>query len=188
MIYIFAFGDSWVKVGYTDVGPYERRRLGFWHNVHPTALCHRLDECELVALFAGDEPTENAIHAALLPFAGDARPRRSLRRRSTRRSFGEFYPASRLDVIQGIMRCMLKPLSLPEDPGLRPRPPRKRTCCGGNHNGFERADHAARSYATKGIKAPCVRCGREVSIRRDKLKKHQRSAICKPLAPFGSEG
>ena len=94
MIYIFAFGDSWVKVGYTDVGPYERRRLGFWHNVHPTALCHRLDECELVALFAGDEPTENAIHAALLPFAGDARPRRSLRRRSTRREASTSRPPS----------------------------------------------------------------------------------------------
>ena len=161
MLYVFAFGTSWVKLGYTCRGPYERRQFGFWQNAHPPALCGRLDECELVALFAGDEPTEKALHAALQP------------------SIGEFYPASRLEAILGLLRCALEPLPVPEDPRLEPIPPRKKPCCGGDHGGFERAEHAARSFATKGRTAPCDRCGIVVSIRKDKLKQHQKSARCK---------
>ena len=198
MIYIFAFGASWVKMGYTGRGPYERRQFGFWHNRHPPALCGRLDQCELVALFAGDEPTEKALHAALQPWtplgataakaAAKAAAKRRPKRRSKRRSPGEFYPASRLESVLALLRCTLEPLPLPEDQGLAPKPPRKKPCCGVYHYGFERADHAARSFATKGKKGPCPVCGRLVSIRRDKLKLHQKSARCKPTAAPGRGG
>jgi len=55
MLYVFAFGDDWIKVGFTARCPFQRRRHGFWHNVHPTELCGRLGDCELLHLFECDE-------------------------------------------------------------------------------------------------------------------------------------
>ena len=42
-----------------------------------------------------------------------------------------------------------------------------------------RADHKARSFATKGKTEPCELCGKEMSIRKDKKKQHQDGPECK---------
>ena len=161
MIYIFSFGPFF-KMGYASLGPYERKAMGFWHNKHPEALCHRLDQCTLLHLYTGSEAMEKVLKAALVP------------------DCGEFFLAARLQEVVGFLALCLEPLPLPEDPQLEPFPPRKKPCCGGEHGGFERAEHAARSFATKGKEAPCSRCGRVVSIRTDTLKRHQKRPICKP--------
>ena len=163
MIYVFAFGDAYVKMGYHRSCPYRRRAEGFWHNVHPQALCGALDKCELLAAFRGNKATEEAIHAALVAEPGD----------------GEFYPAARLQEILGFLEEVLLRLPLPADPGLAPWKPKKRACCEPKCHAFQRDDHFARSYATSGKKAPCPRCGASVSIRYDKLKQHQLTAKCR---------
>ena len=156
MLYIFAF-PGYVKMGYTRVGPYRRAEMGFWHNVHPSALCYRLDEWTLLHLFEGDEAIEKALHAALVP------------------DCGEFYKDSRLAEVLGLMSLTLEALPLPAVQLFERRVSARRPCCGGDHSGFQRDDHRRRSAATVGRKAPCDRCGKRVSVRRDKLKAHQKS-------------
>ena len=186
MLYVFAFGDDWIKVGFTARCPFQRRRLGFWHNVHPTELCGRLGDCELLHLFECDEVpspsplcplyplvcfcclntcevTEKAMHAALIP------------------DRGEFYRRDRLDEILSLLRMSLGTLPLP--PPLPPMPVsshKLRACCrGSSYAGFERDDHHRRSLATRGKRAPCDKCGKMVSIRDDKKKAHQEGGGCR---------
>ena len=92
----------------------------------------------------------------------------------------EFYRAERLPEILEFLGNVLEPLELPQDPGLKPRPPRKLNCCDKKrrHQEFRREEHGCRSYATKGLTAPCGLCGATVSIRDDKLKQHQKTAKC----------
>ena len=92
MLYIFAFGDEWLELGFTSSCPSRRRQQGFWHNVHPPALCGRLDQCALLAAFARDEALEKALHSALAP------------------ERGEFYPAARLQEIPSLLGNALEPL------------------------------------------------------------------------------
>ena len=160
MIYIFAFGPEYFKLGYAKRCPYQRKSQGFWHNQHPDALCHKLDQCQLLHLWEGPQKLEEALHAALAP------------------DCGEFYLVARLEEVVSFLANVLEPLPLPEDPGLLPWPPKKKPCCGRKRDGFERADHAARSFVTKGQTAPCDRCGRVVNVRKDKLKEHHKSAVC----------
>ncbi len=161
MLYIFDFGP-YFKLGFAGRCPYQRQSDGFWHNKHPAVLCHRLDQCRLIHLWEGSLDLEQALHNALIP------------------DCGEFFLAARLPEVLSFLVLVLEPLPLPEDPQLKPRTPRKKRCCGRDDDGFERADHAARSMVTKGKKAPCSLCGRVVSVRKDKLKQHQKSALCRP--------
>ncbi len=164
MIYIFAF-PGFFKLGYASC-PHRRRAMGFWHNSHPPGLCGRLGECTLTHLFEGTEPLERALHALLLP------------------DHGEFYAAERLPQVLAMLALTLEPLPLPSEaqgllPPLPPPPSKLRACCGGDHGGFQRDDHARRSSVTRGVKAPCRICGRAVSVRHDKLKQHQQSKGCR---------
>ena len=119
LLYLFSFGDGWVKLGCARC-PYERLQRGFWQNVHPEALCNKLDDAKLLRLWAGTWTDEQALHAALLP-------------------------------------C----------------------CLGRALDGKGREDHMFRSLATKGKTRPCPKCGKEISIRNDKLKAHQKSKGCR---------
>ena len=161
-IYIFGFGDAWVKMGYASKGPYVRKSMGFWHVAHPPELCGRLDDCRLLHLWSGSLPLEQALHQVLAP------------------DCGEFYRAERLPEILAFLGNALESLVLPVDPGLEPWPPRKLNCCDPErrHPDFRREEHGCRSYATKGRTAPCDLCGTVVSIRADKLKQHQQTAKC----------
>ena len=161
VVYIFEFAAGWIKMGWAARCPYIRYDRGFWYNIHPEELCGRLDEARLIRLFEGDEAIEKALHAAMGP------------------DVGEFYAPGRLAEVVGLLELALHPLPLPTPrPAVRTQPVVKRVCCGGP--GGPRADHKARSVATKGQSAPCDRCGKIVSVRRDKLKQHQRSSVCKP--------
>ena len=166
MIYIFAF-PGFFKLGYASC-PHRRRAMGFWHNSHPPGLCGRLGECTLTHLFEGTEDLERALHALLLP------------------DHGEFYVEERLPGVLAMLALTLEPLPLPSEahlaPQSQPLASMLRPCCGGDHGGFQRDDHARRSYATRGEKAPCGVCGRVVSIRHDKLKQHQRTKACRESA------
>ena len=167
MLYLFGW-PGWIKMGYAKRCPYDRLQLGFWHNDHPAALCGRLDECVLLHAFACDMATEEALHSALGP------------------DCGEFYVASRLPELLGLLSMALEPLPLPPARPITPVLPKMmKPCCGGEHGGYQRDDHRRRSAATTGLKAPCPRCGKSVGVRRDKLKKHQESRACRPvrLAP-----
>ena len=141
---------------------YKRLDRGFWHCVHPPALCGHLDECTLTHLFSGGSDIEQALHAAL---GADA---------------GEFYRPGRVDEVVALMQAALDPLPLPSP---RPRQvggkPNMRSCCGSQNAGYQRDDHRRRGYVTKGKTAPCAKCGKLVSVRTDKLKQHQRSSSCK---------
>ena len=154
---MFAF-PGYFKLGFASC-PYRRKAMGFWHNSHPSELCGRLDQCTLTHLFEGTEPLELALHALLLP------------------DKGEFYRAERLEVLR-FLSHVLEPLPLPADPRLQPWAPKLKPCCGGCNRGFQRDEHARRSYVTKGNKAPCGICGSAVSVRHDKLKQHQLSKAC----------
>ena len=166
VVYIFGFA-GYVKLGVARRCPYERLQLGFWHDRHPAELCNRLDDCVLLHLFAGGLADEQALHSA---FGSDC---------------GEFYKSERLPEMLSLMRCMLEELPLPP-----PRPTVsaplhvKGRCCRAAaglpaDSACNRADHNARSLATKGQTRPCPRCGKEVSVRSDKLKQHQRGSNCK---------
>ena len=161
VIYIFEFPCNWFKMGYASRCPYRRLDRGFWYNIHPQDLCHRLDDVRLLYLFEGDEATEIALRSALGP------------------DIGEFYTMGRLAEVVGLLQRTLGPLPLPPPrPPVRTEPVVKRVCCGGP--GGMRADHKARSFATKGRTAPCELCGTVISIRTDKIKQHQKGRECKP--------
>jgi hypothetical protein len=159
LLYLFQF-DGWVKLGVASC-PYERLQRGFWQNVHPAALCGKLDRARLLRVWAGDLPIEQALHAALHSEAG------------------EFYPAERTEEITAFVDNVLEPLPLPPTQTVQCCKPVKRACCLGRAlDGKGREDHMFRSLATKGKSAPCPRCGLQISIRNDKLKKHQKSKNC----------
>ena len=84
VVYIFGFPGGWTKMGYTARCPYVRQEFGFWQNLHPSALCGRLADAELLHLFEGGEDIERALHSAL---AADV---------------GEFYAPGRLSQILGL--------------------------------------------------------------------------------------
>ena len=159
MIYVFLF-PGYIKLGFTSGCPYRRAAMGFWHNNHPKELCGRLAQCTLTHLYEGTLELEQALHAVL-------------------RGTGEFYAIERLPEVLRFLSAVLEPLPLPQDPQLQPWAPRLKPCCGGDNRGFERDDHARRSFATKGKKAPCEICGSAVSVRRDKLKQHQLTQACR---------
>jgi hypothetical protein len=159
LLYLFSF-DGWVKLGVASC-PYQRLQRGFWHCVHPPALCGKLDQAKLMRLWAGDYAIEQALHAALLP------------------DCGEFYPADHTEEIITFLDHVLEPLPLPPPQKVQCCKPVKRACCLGRAlDGKGREDHMYRSLATKGKTAPCPRCGLQISIRNDKLKAHQKSKNC----------
>ena len=160
VVYVFEFPGSWFKVGYTAHCPYQRLDRGFWGNIHPPELCGRLDDARLLYLFEDDEATEKALHSALAP------------------DIGEFYGPGHLVEVVGLLELVLHPLPLPTPrPAVRTQPVVKRVCCGGP--GGMRADHKARSFATKGQTELCEFFGKEISIRKDKKKQHQEGRECK---------
>ena len=161
MIYVFLF-RGYFKLGYTSSCPYHRRAMGFWHNKHPKALCGRLDQCTLTHLYEGTLELEGALHEVLRDAGGGS----------------EFYGIEHLPEVLRFLSHVLEPLPLPLDPQLQPWAPKLKPCCGGYNRGFQRDEHARRSYATKGQKAPCGICGSAVSVRHDKLKQHQLSKAC----------
>ena len=167
MLYLFAFPDGWFKFGFTAEGVRERQARGFWHNAHPPELCGRLGEPELRGYWEGTWELEQALHSILhAEFYGVILAPKQ-------RPPTEFYKGEPpLD----FLRCVLEPLEAGAA-GI-PEAPRLRACCGGENFGFQRLDHAHRAYATAGQTAPCSWCGRVVSVRRDKLKHHQKSKTC----------
>ena len=159
VVYLFSF-DGYVKLGVAKC-IYERLRRGFWHNVHPEALCGKLASPTLLRLWAGDHAIEQALHASL---------------QSER---GEFYPAERTEELTSFIDNVLEPLPLPLLPKIECCPVKRACCLGRALDGKSREDHMLRSLATRGKTAPCPKCGKHVSIRNDKLKAHQKSKNCK---------
>jgi hypothetical protein len=159
LLYLFGF-DGWVKLGVARC-PCERLRRGFWQNVHPKALCGKLDDAKLLRIWAGDYAIEQALHAALLS------------------DCGEFYRAERTKEITEFIDNVLEILPLPPTQKVQCCKPVKRACCLGRAlDGKSREDHMFRALATKGKTAPCPKCGKVISIRNDKLKAHQKSKSC----------
>ena len=70
-IYIFAFGDAWVKLGFASKGPYARKAQGFWHLRHPPELCKRLDQRQLLHLWSGSFELEQALRKVLVADCGE---------------------------------------------------------------------------------------------------------------------
>ena len=163
MIYIFVW-ETHFKLGSCHA-PFERLDRGFWHDVHPNELCGKLDDCRLTHLFNGDLKFEQILHELLIP------------------DCGEFYRLSRLEETLHFLQLCLDAADLPESrppgpPGRRVRPKTiMRPCCGGQHGAFQRDDHMRRSFVTKGKKAPCERCGKMLSVRRDKVKQHKEMCV-----------
>ena len=151
LLYLFRFGDGWVKLGCATKCPYERLQFGFWQNVHPEALCNKLDDAKLLRLWAGTWLDEQALHAALV------------------KDCGEFYRAERTEEITSFIDNVLEPLPLPPPQEVRCSKPIKRACCLKRAlDGKGREDHMFRSVATKGKTALCPKCGKQISIRNDK--------------------
>jgi hypothetical protein len=129
--------------------------------VHPLALCGKLDKAQLLCIWAGDHAIEQAFHSAS---QGDC---------------GEFYRADHTEEIIAFLNNVLEPLPLPPPQEVQCCKPVKRACCLGRAlDGKSREDHMFRALATKGKTAPCPKCGKVISIRKDKLKAHQRSKNC----------
>ena len=64
MLYILKLEGGFVKVGYTK--QFETRaKRGYWHCKHPTELCERLDDYELIHLYECTEAIEKKIHLSL---------------------------------------------------------------------------------------------------------------------------
>ena len=64
MLYIFAAGPDWVKMGYTgQSSAWYRVAKGFWTNDHPEQLCGQLgaEDLELLSVFGGDRKVEAAL-------------------------------------------------------------------------------------------------------------------------------
>jgi len=158
MIYIFVW-ESHFKLGSCN-DPFERLERGFWHDVHPVELCGKLDDCRLAHLFKGDLQFEQILHELLIP------------------DCGEFYRLRRFEEILHVLQLCLDAVELPETrrPSVRSMTI-KRPCCGGQHGTFQRDDHMRRSFVTKGKKAPCQRCGKMLSVRRDKVKQHRQRCL-----------
>lgn len=158
MIYIIIFG-SYFKLG-ACADPGERMTRGFWHNTHPPELCGKLGDFTLLQLYEGCLSLERALHEILVP------------------DVGEFYKTERLDTVLHFLELVLAQstrashVSHVRKPTDSSRERDRKPCCGGQHGGFERDDHMRRSFVTKGRKAPCERCGKMLSVRRDKVKQH----------------
>ena len=162
MLYIFECVGGWHKVGISATCPWERfRKFSFWHMRHDPALCNRLGfkDVQLVFLFEGGADEEAALHQQHPP------------------DVSEFYRPGRLPEILAAL-SHLAPLPLPPRPAELNERKWKRGCCLGLSEN-RRANHVARAARTNGETAPCAKCGRIVSIRKDKLKQHQRSMVCR---------
>ena len=157
MIYIFAWASHF-KLGYAAC-PWRRLASGFWHDLHPLALCGLLGDPELLYAFEGEQELEMAMHGVLGP------------------AIGEFYDRARLEDTVSFLRLVLEPMPLPERPMLYIWPRRLRPCCGGDNGGYQRDDHMRRARATKGKTRPCERCGKKISVRVDHWKSHAKRCV-----------
>ena len=172
MIYLVSFATHF-KVGYaTNMAG--RTGRGFWHDLHPPSLCRRLDEFVLEYVFQGSLDIEKALHAALRP------------------DIGEFYVAARFAEVSQFLFNVLEFLSAPRwtaSSGIFDRRSLRhayrlgdlRRCCGGRSVAYVTGDHQRRAMVTVGQRRACTICGKQVSIRQDHLKRHQRSFNCVPL-------
>ena len=155
MIYVFVFEPCYFKIG-ACITPYDRVTRGFWMNVHPPALCGRLDTCRLYRLFEGDLDMERAIHAILRP------------------DHGEFYALYRLVLVIHLLEFLLPPHGSMPLPTVLPICRQRRVCCGSYYCGYGSSHAMARADATKGRKAACSACGTMIALRRDKQNEHMR--------------
>lgn len=168
MLYVFQISSTgFVKMGHTLDDPWRRAATGFWSNIHPTELCHKLgwENLQLLALYDGSEAIEQAIKDAIPP---------------TR---GEFWPLGLLPALQRELGSRCSSLPLPPKPSQPPtvdRDVEKLSCCSGiiytcsdcGHT-FKRSHHLDQHHRAvhMKIKVPCTVCGMKV-IKRN-LKRHQ---------------
>jgi len=115
MLYVFKVVDlPWFKFGFTDqTNPWFRIQAGFWSNVHPKALCQKLDpeNFELIYLFEGDVKLERAMQSIFPPYAG------------------EFWKADDLDDFVWMLKLITEEIPIPSRPCFVQTNAEKRLAC-----------------------------------------------------------
>ena len=129
-VYVLKF-PGFIKIGWTTDW-IQRASRGFWHLKHPTDLCDKLDEYEVICCFEGSKDFEMGFH------------------RRQRNGIGEFYPEEDAEQILATLRGELQEIRLPTD-FPKCRDVVKQACCGGRTQRcfrcdkiFKRSEHLAR--------------------------------------------
>ena len=112
MIYVVQF-PGFVKVGFTAQTWEMRAARGFWSNKHPTELCGKLDDFNIISAFEGSMELEQIIHNDLLSGG-----------------IGEFYEESTTDDILTLLRSICP--EIPVQKAIRTLPKQLRECCRGS--------------------------------------------------------
>ena len=166
MLYVFAAGPDWIKMGFTGNGnPWFRVANGFWTNDHPPQLCGRLaaDDVDLLFAFAGDRKVEAAMKSLFPP------------------DRGEFYRRGRLGPILEMLRLMADELPVPPRPPLVATSDERLACCGGKDHpcpvcgkSFRRA-HLMWEHRRDVHEGARVKCACGLSVTRRNLGRHVQS-------------
>ena len=166
MLYIFAAGPDWVKMGYTgQSSAWYRVVNGFWTNDHPEQLCGQLgaEDLELLYVFEGDRKVEAALKSIHPP------------------DHGKFYQRGRLEELVGLLRHLAESRPVPPRPCLIPTSDERLACCGGRDypcptcgKVFRRAHLMWEHRRDVHLKVR-VRCRCGVSVTRRNLGRHEQS-------------
>ena len=134
MIYLLQF-EGYIKLGWTKEWEHRAAR-GFWHLRHPPQLCGKLDDYEIIHIFAGgSEDLEKTLHREL-------------------QGIGEFYPENDLEKILTLLRTQpeLEEKPIPTEKQNCTKIV-KQACCGGKTHrcfncdkSFSRFEHLSRHF------------------------------------------
>lgn len=176
MLYIFrVVGTGCLKMGFTRGDVWKRVATGFWSNVHPATCCGRLGwaNLELLALFSGGVPDEEAVKQVLPP------------------TVGEFWPEEELEALTRAIAALCVELPLPPKPEVPPEVSRrveKLPCCGAPRHvcracrvSFQREHHMwQHQESCMDRRVSCGAC--QTRVLRRNLKRHLRNCRVQRVA------